>query len=146
MPIGQPEEGAVAVIGEIGVTPVPVPGREDVSLPPRGALGMENGGEVPVPVNEVPLDVVTGEIGVVAEEVLKPVVADVVTVWVSVSGNVMVVWPVLKGAVPVPTGAVGAVFHGAVSLHGVGKAGEEESDPVTGLPSVEELAPEGTGK
>lgn len=47
---------------------------------------------------------------------------------------------------PVPTGAVGAVFHGAVLLHGVGKAGEDESGPVTGLPSVEELAPEGTGK
>lgn len=45
-----------------------------------------------------------------------------------------------------PTGAVGAVFHGAVSLQGVGKAGEDESEPVTGLPSVEELAPEGTGK
>lgn len=79
------------MIGEIGVTPVPVPGRDEVSLPPRGALGMENGGEVPVPVNEVPFDVVTGEVGVVAEDVLKTVVADVVTVWVSVSGNVMVV-------------------------------------------------------
>ena len=28
--------------------PVPVPGADDVSLPLRGALGMEKGGEVPL--------------------------------------------------------------------------------------------------
>lgn len=89
-------------MGEIGDAEVPVPGADEVSLPPRGALGMEYGGEVPVPPNEVPLDSVTGEIG---EEGVKVVV--------SVNGSVIVVAPVLIGA-------VGAVLGGAVSLHGVG--------------------------
>ena len=58
---------------------------------------------------------------------------------VRVSGNVMVVAPVVVGA-------VGAVLGGAVSLHGVGKAGDDEPEPVAGLPSVEESTPDGTGK
>lgn len=70
---------------------MPVLGKNDVSLPPRGALGMENGGEVPVPVNEVPFNVVIGEVGVVPGDESKIVVADAVTVSVSVNGNVIVV-------------------------------------------------------
>ena len=54
----------------------------------------------------------------------------------------IVVAPVVVGAV----GAVGAVFGGAVSLHGVGNAGDDEPEPVAGLPSVEESTPDGTGK
>lgn len=119
----QPEtldETPVAVIGEIGDAEVPVPGADDVSLPPRGALGMEKGGEVPLA--EVELDTVT------------TVIRELVNVVVRVSGNVMVVVPVVVGAV----GAVGAVLGGPVSLHGVGKAGDDELEPVAGLPSVEE--------
>jgi hypothetical protein len=60
-----------------------------------------------------------------------------VNVVVSVSGSVMVVLPVLMGA-------VGAVLKDAVvSLHGVGKG---ESESVAGLPSVDESTPDGTGK
>ena len=124
----QPEtldETLVAVIGEIGDAEVPVPGADDVSLPPRGALGMEKGGEVPLA--EVELDTVT------------TVIREFVNVVVRVSGNVMVVAPVVVGA-------VGAVLGGAVSLHGVGKAGDDELEPVAGLPSVEESTPDGTGK
>ena len=86
-------------MGETGDTEVPVPGADDVSLPLRGALGMEKGGEVPLA--EVVLDKVTIE------------VREFVSVVVRVSGNVIVVAPVVVGA-------VGAVFGGAVSLHGVG--------------------------
>lgn len=111
-------------MGETGEAEVPVPGADEVSLPPRGALGMEYGGEVPL--GEVVLDPVTGETGDVF-----------VNVVVSVSGSVIVVTPVLIGA-------VGAVFGGAVSLHGVGKAGDDESE--AGLPSVDESTPDGTGK
>jgi hypothetical protein len=60
-----------------------------------------------------------------------------VNVVVSVSGSVMVVLPVLMGA-------VGAVLKDVVvSLHGVGKG---ESESVAGLPSVDESTPDGTGK
>lgn len=92
-------ESPVAVMGETGdeKVPVPVPGAEDVSLGPRGELGMENGGWVPL--NEVLLNEVA--------------VVPVVKVDVSVRGSVTVVRPVLGGA-------VGAVLGGAVSLHGVG--------------------------
>lgn len=93
------DETPVAVMGETGEekVPVPVPGAEEVSLGPRGELGIENGGDVPL--KDVLLDNVNVEL--------------VVKVDVSVSGNVMVVRPVLGGA-------VGAVLGGAVSLHGVG--------------------------
>jgi hypothetical protein len=113
-------------MGETGDAEVPVPGADDVSLPPRGALGMEKGGEVPL--GEVVLDTVT------------IVICEFVKVVVSVSGNVIVVAPVVVGA-------IGAVLGGAVSLHGVGKAGDDEPEPVTGLPSVEESTPDpdGTG-
>ena len=94
-------------------------------MPPRGALGMEKGGEVPVPTAEVVLDMVTIEI------------REFVNVVVRVSGNVIVVAPVVVGA-------VGAVSGGAVSLQGVGKARDDE--PVAGLPSVMEPEPDGTGK
>jgi hypothetical protein len=107
-------------MGDTGDAEVPVPGADDVSLPPRGALGIEKDAEV----------------------VLDAVIGKGVNVVVRVSGNVIVVAPVVVGAV----GAVGAVLGGAVSLHGVGKAGDDELEPVTGLPSVEELTPEGTGK
>lgn len=40
-PNGRRDDMSVAVIGEIGVDAVPVPGTDDVSLPPRGALGIE---------------------------------------------------------------------------------------------------------
>jgi hypothetical protein len=100
-------------MGDTGDAEVPVPGADDVSLPPRGALGIEKDAEV----------------------VLDAVIGKGVNVVVRVSGNVIVVAPV-----------VGAVLGGAVSLHGVGKAGDDELEPVTGLPSVEELTPEGTGK
>lgn len=93
-------------------------------MPPRGALGIEKGGEVPL--GEVELDTVT------------IVICEFVNVVVSVSGKVIVVAPVVVGA-------VGAVFGGAVSLQGVGKAGDDEPEPVTGLPSVEESTPDGTG-
>ena len=60
-----------------------------------------------------------------------------VVVDVSVSGSVMVVFPVLMGA-------VGAVLKDVVvSLHGVGNG---ESESVAGLPSVDESTPDGTGK
>lgn len=111
-------------MGETGDTEVPVPGADDVSLPLRGALGMEKGGEVPLA--EVVLDTVT------------IVIREFVSVVVKVSGNVIVVAPVVVGA-------VGAVLGGAVSLHGVGKAGDDEPEPVAGLPSVEESTPDGTG-
>lgn len=128
------------MIGEIGAVPVSVPGNEEESLPARGSLGMENGGEVPVPGNnEVTFDAVTGETGVVAEDELESVEDEVVSVVVNVNGSVIVVCPVLRGA-------VGAVFHLEVSLHGVGNAGEDDSESVIGLPSVDELAPEGIGK
>lgn len=113
------------MIGETGDAEVPVPGADDVSLPPRGALGMEKGGEVPLA--EVELDTVT------------TVICEFVNVVVRVSGNVIVVAPVVVGA-------VGAVLGGAVSLHGVGKAGDDELEPVAGLASVEESTPDGTGK
>jgi hypothetical protein len=122
---GTLDETPVAVMGETGDAEVPVPTADDVSLPPRGALGMEKGGEVPVPIAEVVLDTVTIEI------------REFVSVVVSVSGNVIVVAPVVVGA-------VGAVLGGAFSLQGVGKAGDDE--PVAGLPSVEESEPDGTGK
>jgi hypothetical protein len=121
---GTLDEIPVAVIGETGDAEVPVPGADDVSLPPRGALGMEKGGEVPL--GEVVLDTVT------------IVVCEFVNVVVRVSGTVMVVALVVVGA-------VGAVLGGAVSLHGVGKTGDDEPDPVAGLPSVEESTPDGTG-
>ena len=113
-------------MGETGDAEVPVPGADDVSLPPRGALGIEKGGEVAVPLAEVELDTVTTVIWFVS-------------VVVRVSGNVIVVAPVVVGA-------VGAVLGGAVSLQGVGKAGDDEPEPVAGLPPVEESTPEGTGK
>jgi hypothetical protein len=106
-------------MGETGEAEVPVPTADDVPL----ELGMKNGGEVPLIV--VVLDASATD----DDEVVKVVV--------SVSGSVMVVSPVL-------TGAVGAVLTGAVSLHGVGKAGADE--PVTGLPSVDESTPDGMGK
>ena len=84
-----------------------------------------------MPLIDVLLDAVAGEPKV-------PFVDVEVRVVVNVNGSVMVT-PVAKG--PVVRGAVGAVFSGAVSLQGVGKAGED--DPVTGLPSVEDS---GTGK
>lgn len=56
----------------------------------------------------------------------------------------IVVAPVVVGAVG--AGAVGAVLGGAVSLQGVGKARDEDPDPVAGLPLVEESTPDGTGK
>jgi len=115
------------VIGELGDAEVPVPGADDVSLPPRGALGIERGGEVLVPLAEVELDTVT------------TVICESVKVVVRVSGKVIVVAPVVVGA-------VGAVLGGAVSLQGVGKAGDEDPEPVAGLPSVEESTPDGTGK
>lgn len=89
----------VAVMGETSEenVPVPVPGAEDVSLGPRGELGIENGGDVPL--KDVLLDKVNVEL--------------VVRVDFSVRGTVIAVCPVLGGA-------VGAVLGGAVSLHGVG--------------------------
>lgn len=98
-----------------------------MSLPPRGALGTEKGGEVPL--GEVVLDTV------------KIVICELVKVVVSVRGNVVVVAPV----VVVVVGAVGAVLGGAVSLQGVGKAGDDRPEAVAGLPSVEESTPDGTG-
>lgn len=114
-------------MGETGDAEVPVPGADDVSLPPRGVLGIETGGEVLVPLAEVEFDTVT------------TVICEFVKVVVRVSGKVIVVAPVVVGA-------VGAVLGGAVSLHGVGKAGDDEPEPVAGLPSVEESKPDGTGK
>lgn len=114
-------------MGETGDTEVPVTGADDVSLPPRGALGIEKGGEVLVPLAEVELDTVT------------IVICEFVKVVVRVSGKVIVVAPVVVGA-------VGAVLGGAVSLQGVGKAGDEDPEPVAGLPSAEESTPDGTGK
>lgn len=111
-------------MGETGNAEVPVQGADDVSLPPRGSLGMEKGGEVPLA--EVVLDTVT------------IVICEFVNVVVRVSGNVIVVATVVVGA-------VGAVFGGAVSLHGVGKAGDNGPETVAGLPSVEESTPDGTG-
>ena len=74
-------------MGETGDTEVPVPGADDVSLPPRGALGIEKGGEVLVPLAEVELDTVT------------IVICEFVKVVVRVSGKVIVVAPVVVGSV-----------------------------------------------
>jgi hypothetical protein len=136
VPTGKPDEPPVAVIGDTGEPEVPVPGA-DVSLPLRGALGAEYGGEVPL--DEVTLDPVTGDTGELPDgETVITVVPD--NVEVSVSGRVTVVAPVLRGA-------VGAVFGAVVSLHGVGKAGKDDSEPVTGLSTVEDVTPpDGTGK
>jgi hypothetical protein len=85
------------------------------------------------------LDPVTGDTGELPDgETVITVVPD--NVEVSVSGRVTVVAPVLRGA-------VGAVFGAVVSLHGVGKAGKDDSEPVTGLSTVEDVTPpDGTGK
>jgi hypothetical protein len=91
------DEIPAAVMGETGDAEVPVPGADDVSLPLRGALGIEKGAEVVL-------------------DTVMMVIGEVVNVVVSVSGNVMVVEPVVVGAV----GAVDAVLGGAVSLHEVG--------------------------
>jgi hypothetical protein len=116
---------------------VPVPTAEDVSLPLRDALEAEYVGEVPV--DDVTFDPVTGETGELPDgEMVITAVPD--NVEVSVSGRVIVVTPVLRGA-------VGAVFGAVVSLHGVGKAGKGDSEPVTGLSTVEDVTPpDGTGK
>jgi len=136
VPTGKPDEPSVTVIGDIGDAEVPVPGAEEVPLPVRGTLGAEYGGAVPL--DDVPFDPVRGETDEPPDGEMVIVVAD--NVEVSVSGMVIVVAPVLRGA-------VGAVFGAVVSLHGVGKAGKDESDPVTGLTSVDdETAPDGTGK
>lgn len=74
--------------------------------------------EVPVPnADEVTFDPVTGEISVLFDDD-EMVMVDAVRVVVSVNGRVILVAPVLKGAVL--KGAVEAVFHAEVSLHGVG--------------------------
>lgn len=129
VPHGLLDEPSVAVIGEIGA--VPVPGTDVVSFPVRGSLGSENGGEVSL--DEVPFEAVTGEFRVLLSapgDESMMVVPVVVNVRVRVSGRVIVDPPV--------TGAVGAVFHGKDSLHGVGN---------TGLPSVDkESPPDGAGK
>jgi hypothetical protein len=137
VPTGKPDEPPVAVIGDTGETDVPVPTAEDVSLPLRDALEAEYVGEVPV--DDVTFDPVTGETGELPDgETVITVVPD--SVEVSVSGRVIVVTPVLRGA-------VGAVFGAVVSLHGVGKAGKDDSEPVTGLSTVEDVTPpDGTGK
>jgi hypothetical protein len=137
VPTGNPDEPPVAVIGDTGETDVPVPTAEDVSLPLRDALEAEYVGEVPV--DDVTFDPVTGETGELPDgETVITVVPD--SVEVSVSGRVIVVTPVLRGA-------VGAVFGAVVSLHGVGKAGKDDSEPVTGLSTVEDVTPpDGTGK
>lgn len=134
-PHGRRDDMSVAVIGEIGVDAVPVPGRDDVSLPPRGALGIEYDGEVPL--GEVPFEAVTGEFRVLlsSDESMMGLV-DVVKVCVKVSGKVIVMSPV--------EAAVGAVFIDEVPLHGVAKSGDDE--PTTGLPSVEDSSSDGTGK
>lgn len=118
----------------MGETAVPVPGMDDVSFPVLGALGIETDGDVPL--GDVSLEAVTGEFRVLlSDEESMRLVVDAVKVCVKVSGNVMVIPPV--------EGAVGAVFGGTVSLHGVGHAGDDE--PVAGLTSVEEeSAPDGT--
>jgi hypothetical protein len=111
-------------MGETGEAEVPVPGADEVSLPLRGALGIENSGEVPLVELELPFKV-------------RVKTGSDVNVVVSVSGRVTVVFPVLIGA-------VGAVLKDAVvSLHGIGYG---ESESVAGLPSVEESTPDGTGK
>jgi hypothetical protein len=137
VPTGKPDEPPVAVIGDTGETDVPVPTAEDVSLPLRDALEAEYVGEVPV--DDVTFDPVTGETSELPDgETVITVVPD--SVEVSVSGRVIVVTPVLRGA-------VGAVFGAVVSLHGVGKAGKDDSEPVTGLSTVEDVTPpDGTGK
>jgi hypothetical protein len=137
VPTGKPDEPPVAVIIDTGEADVPVPGAEEVSLPLRDALGAEYGGEVPL--DDVTFDPVTGDTGELpAGETVITVVPD--NVEVSVSGRVIVVTPVLRGA-------VGAVFGAVVSLQGIGKAGKDDSEPVTGLTSVDdESAPVGTGK
>jgi hypothetical protein len=114
-------------MGDTGDAEVPVPGADEVSLPLRGALGIEKGGEVPLVELELPFKV-------------RVKTGSDVNVVVSVNGRVTVVFPVLIGAV----GAVGAVLKDAVvSLHGVGYG---ESESLAGLPSVEESTPDGTGK
>jgi hypothetical protein len=144
VPTGNPDEPPVAVIGDTGETDVPVPTAEDVSLPLRDALEAEYVGEVPV--DDVTFDPVTGETGELPDgETVITVVPD--SVEVSVSGRVIVVTPVLRGAVGAVFGDVGAVFGAVVSLHGVGKAGKDDSEPVTGLSTVEDVTPpDGTGK
>jgi hypothetical protein len=138
VPTGKPDEPPLAVMGDTGEADVPVPGAEEVSLPLRDALGAEYVGEVPM--DDVTSDPVIGDTGELPDgETVIKVVPD--NVEVSVSGIVIVVPPVLKGA-------VGAVFGAVVSLHGVGKAGkDDDSEPVTGLTSVDdESAPDETGK
>jgi len=137
VPTGKPDEPPVAVIGDTGEADVPVPTAEDVSLPLRDALESEYVGEVPL--DDVTFDPVTGETGELPDgETVMTAVPD--NVEVSVSGRVIVVTPVLRGA-------VGAVFGAVVSLHGVGKAGKDDSEPVTGLSTVEDVTPpDGTGK
>jgi hypothetical protein len=111
-------------MGDTGGAEVPVPGADEVSLPLRGALVIENGGEVLLRELEVPFKV-------------RVKTGSDVNVVVSVNGSVTVVFPVLMGA-------VGAVLKDAVvSLHGVGKG---VSESVAGLPSVDESTPDGTGK
>jgi len=105
-------------------------------LPLRDALGAEYGGAAPL--DDVTFNPVTGETGELPDGETVMVVPG--NVEVKVSGIVTVVTPVLRGAVE-------AVFGAVVSLHGVGKAGKDDSDPVTGLTSVDdESAPVGTGK
>jgi hypothetical protein len=137
VPIGNPDESPVDVMGDTAEADVPVPRAEDVSLPLRDALEAEYVGEVPL--DDVTFDPVTGDTGKLPDgEMVMIVVPD--NVEVSVSGIVIVVPPVLRGA-------VGAVFGAVVSLHGVGKAGKDDSELVTGLTSVDdESASDGTGK
>lgn len=137
VPTGKPDEPPVAVIGDTGDADVPVPGAEEVSLPLRDALEAEYVGAVPM--DDVTFDPVTGDTGELPDgETVITVVPD--TVEVSVNGSVTVETPVLRGA-------VGAVFGAVVSLQGVGKAGKDDPEPVTGLTSVDdEPAPDGTGK
>lgn len=136
VPTGKPDEPPVAVIGETSEAEVPVRGADEVLLPLRDALGAEYGGAVPL--DDVTFDPATGETSELPDGETVLVVPG--NVEVSVSGIVTVIAPVLRGA-------VGAVLGAVVSLHGVGKAGKDDSDPVTWLTSVDdETAPDGTGK
>jgi hypothetical protein len=138
VPTGNPKEPPLVVMGETGEADVPLPGAEDVSLPLRDALEAEYVGAVPL--DDVTFDPVTGDTSELPDgERVMIVVSD--NVEVSVSGIVIVVPPVLRGAVRAVFGAA------VVSLHGVGKAGKDDSEPVTGLSTVEDVTPpDGTGK